>query len=91
MGALNTARRQVSEGYMINFKKVLSYFYFKKQLLKGSRNLFYTLSLWNLRPQSSNCLYMRDSLFAPKQAARFNCCFSSLCSLSTMLCERTDG
>lgn len=46
MGALNTARRHVSEGYMINFKKVLSYFYLKKQLLKDSRNLFYMLSLW---------------------------------------------
>lgn len=35
----NTARRQVSEGYIIPFKKVLSCFYFQKQLLEDCQSL----------------------------------------------------
>lgn len=39
MNVSNTARRQVSEGYIIHFKKVLSCFYFQKQLLEDCQIL----------------------------------------------------
>lgn len=41
----STARVQVSKGYITSFKKLLSCFYFKKQLLEDYQ-LLHMLSLW---------------------------------------------
>lgn len=56
MNAPNTARMQVSEGYIISFKKVLSCFYFKKQLLEGCQILSST---------TFKLFIKEDHLFAP--------------------------
>lgn len=48
MNAPNTARMQVSEGYIISFKKVLGCFYFKKQLLEGCPILSSICSIFGL-------------------------------------------
>lgn len=74
---------------MINFKKLLSCFYLKKTVIKRLKDpLFYTLSLWKEFTATifKLCINERQS-FSPKQRARVNCCFSSLC-LCQQYCER---